>query len=187
MVYIVSCLLLLIGSAALLSVAFRWPGHRRAGWGLGVAAAVLAAGGIAAGIGYILRPAAPPEVATTQGKGGEAPKSPAPSHPTRRGLDTIPAIPAASTVNVVTAPNMSIGEVLFPSYSKITLQGLHTLRRELDRARVVASQEREKSKDLGRQLDALEAQIKALTREIKRQNQQTRELHKRLNADGTDG
>lgn len=68
----------------------------------------------------------------------------------------------------------------FPPNRTIMRQHLDAIQHELERAHSQVHDERERSEDLLRRLDELEAQIKALSEEIDLQDQKTQQLHKRL-------
>lgn len=171
---------LVIGGGALLYVAFRSRGgnrarRRRAGVVGAVAAVVLVLG-----VWVVLRPSSLPPV--EHHGTGVSPSKPAPVSPPTEATN-VPAVSPAAPPATPSAPTTSTTPAVdmnFPSYRTIMLQHLQTLRRDLEQARDAARQERQKSDALSRQLDEVQAQIKALTQEIDRQDRQTRELRERL-------
>lgn len=73
----------------------------------------------------------------------------------------------------------------FPPNPALMRQHLKTLQEEIERARTMTHQERQKSDELNRRLNDLESRVKALTQELDEQDQRARQLRERLdNRDG---
>lgn len=171
---IVFGVLLIIGGGVFFYVAFRLRGgdrarRRRAAAVGGVGLLVLVLGlWVALG-----RASVPPAEEHASGTPAARPASaPAPTE--------VAHMPAGAPVAPAISSTTPVAEGDFPSYPTIMHQHLNALRRDLERARDAAKQERQKSDALSRQLDALQAQIKALAKEIDRQDRQTHQLRQRL-------
>ncbi|HKK06386.1 MAG TPA: hypothetical protein VKA50_11115 [Gammaproteobacteria bacterium] len=182
-------LLLLLGAIAVVLLAY-WR-RRRGGAPPGAALAAL---GVIAGL-VLLAGAAwfalrgdtdsgRPKTAAPSHESSAVPAgaSPSASTPARSPgpLDAPEPVEAAPRAQSASGASGTGDSEQFPPNRALMLQHLKTLQEEIERARAMAHQERQKSDELTRRLNALESRVKALMQEIDEQDRRARQLRERL-------